>query len=186
MDDWFAIQNPNQPAPLEIRQAIVPVSVSFFDFEGKEHQGVIEIQKEVSLDVRLFFHVAHKLMFPIERVVKSSDAEFQWNDDALMAANASSGYNYRLVKGTDRPSLHGLGRAFDINTRLNPYIRYNSDGSTSIDPLGAEYEPSVPGTLTAKHELVKLMRHHGWTWGGDWTPESGRVDYQHFEKPLGS
>jgi hypothetical protein len=51
-----------------------------------------------------------------------------------------------------------------------------------VSPQGAVWSPAVAGTLYANHQLVLFMKERGWGWGGDWRPESGRVDYQHFEK----
>ncbi|MEO6109466.1 MAG: M15 family metallopeptidase [Candidatus Saccharimonadales bacterium] len=176
--------NPNKPTPPEIEWQITPLEVEYIDFNGEKQQGTIEVNRDVYDDVKEFFASALELGFPIEKVVRSSDSDYAWDDDKLMAANTSSSFNYRLIKGTDTPSLHGLGLAFDVNTRLNPYVRYNDDGTESIDPQGAAYEPDELGVLTADHPLVLFMKVRGWEWGGDWTKESGRTDYQHFQKSL--
>jgi len=173
--------NPERPAPAVIVEKVLSITVTYLGFDGATHKGVIEIQTDLALDVQGFFELAFQTQFPIERVVRSSDPEFGWDDDKLITANTTSGFNYRLIKGTDRPSLHGLGRAIDVNTRLNPYIRH-ADGDVEVDPPGASWNPEIPGTLTADHPLVRFMKDRGWEWGGDWTPESGRTDYQHFEK----
>lgn len=174
-------QNPDKPAPLEVLAKIKPVVVRYLDFEGEAQVGTVEIHEDLVDDIKDFFEEANKLSFPIERVVKSSDEKYGWDDDKLMADNATTGFNYRLIKGTDRPSLHGQGRAFDVNDALNPFIRY-VDGKPEVDPPGAVHNPEIPGTLTAEHPLVLFMKDRGWEWGGDWLPESGRTDYQHFQK----
>lgn len=172
--------NPNNPAPYQVVQNIIAVQVEYLNFDGLQQTGIIEIHKDLASDVRAFFQLALKVTFPIEKVVKSSDPDYLWDDDKLIEDNASSGFNYRYIKDTTRPSLHGLGRAIDINTRLNPFIRY-IDNETRVDPPGAQYKPNTPGTLTAKHPLVVFMKERGWEWGGDWARESGRTDYQHFQ-----
>jgi hypothetical protein len=98
-----------------------------------------------------------------------------------MEDNVSSGFNYRLIAGTDKPSLHALGRAFDINPRQNPYIRYERR-EIIAQPKQSKWDKSRPGTLFADHPLVKMMEGFGWEWGGHWSQESGRTDYQHFQK----
>ena len=100
-----------------------------------------------------------------------------------MNANVSSGFNYRLVSGTNRVSPHGQGLAFDINPRQNPYIRYQ-DGKVIIYPDGAVWDINKPGTLFHDHPLVRFMLGRGWEWGGNWLEQSGRIDYQHFQKSL--
>ena len=45
---------------------------------------------------------------------------FGWSDEASMAADNSSAFNYRLIAGTDQLSQHALDQAVDINLRENP------------------------------------------------------------------
>jgi copper oxidase (laccase) domain-containing protein len=176
------LQNPENPTPAEILETIKTIRVKYIDIEGEERIGSVEIHKDLAADIKTFFKKAVELNFPIQHVVKSSDERYQWDDDKLMADNATTGFNYRLIKGTDRPSLHGLGRAFDVNDMFNPYVRY-VDGKAITDPEGAVYDPATPGTLTAEHPLVVFMKQQGWVWGGDWTEaENGVTDYQHFQK----
>ena len=178
----FPKQNPNKPAPIEVLADIKSVQVRYIDFNGEQQIGTIETHKDLAADVKEFFEKAVELKFPIQHVVKSSDEKYAWDDDKLMADNATTAYNFRLIKGTDRPSQHGLGRALDINDALNPYVRY-VNGEALTDPEGAVYDPSIPGTLTADHPLVLFLKERGWTWGGDWTKEEhGVTDYQHFDK----
>ena len=175
-------QNPRNPAPAEVLVDIESIQVQYVDFNGEQQIGTVEIHKYLADDVAAFFEKALELKFPIERVVLSSDEKYAWDDDKLMADNATTAYNFRLIKGTDRPSQHGLGRALDVNDALNPYIRY-VNGEAVTDPEGAVYDPTVPGTLTADHPLVVFMKSRGWAWGGDWTKEEhGVTDYQHFDK----
>jgi|GEM_PF-656629 len=179
----FPEQNPNNPAPAEVLADIKSVRVRYVDFDGEPQTGTIEIHKDLAADVKEFFELAVEHEFPIQHVVKSSDEKYGWDDDKLMADNATTGFNYRLIKGTDRLSLHA-GYALDVNDALNPYIRY-VDGEALTDPEGSTYDPSKAGTLTAEHPLVVFMKSKGWTWGGDWTEAGhGVTDYQHFEKKL--
>lgn len=175
--------NPNNPAPSHILEQIVPVSVSYLDFSGTVQNGVIEVHKDVAADVQGFFSLALELSFPIEKVIRSSDPEFLWDDYKMMAANMSSGFNYRTIPETDIMSWHSKGLAFDINCVQNPFLRYFEAG-VRTDPEGALWDESVSGTLYRDHPLVIYMIGKGWEWGGNWQPRSGLVDYQHFEKHL--
>lgn len=186
------IKNPLNPYPDEIGETLTELLVRYRDFQGKEHKGVIEVHRAVAEDVAEFFSHAFSLGYPIEKVVRSSDPTYKWDDDKLLADNASSGFNYRFIKETTRPSLHGRGLAFDINTRINPYIRFDNQGlNPLIDPPGAHYDPTAVGALTSNHPLVVLMKEKGWEWGGDWydriLPDGSHVfvtDYQHFQKVI--
>jgi hypothetical protein len=174
-------QNPNNPCPSETLEVQLLSDVRYISFDGRLHQGQIVVDHRLMHEVQLFFELARKLEFPIEKVAPA--VQFGWNDDEIMARNVSSGFNYRTIVGTNTVSLHGKGMAFDINPRINPYIRYEN-GSQIVSPQGAVYDTQTPGTLTARHQLVMFMKELGWEWGGNWSPESGRVDYQHFQKNL--
>ena len=175
--------NPELKCPPEILDKQVALAIKFYGFDGQYHDGIIEINRLVVDDIEQFFAIAIKLKFPIEKVSPASDALYEWNDEQLMMANVSSGFNYRLVAGTDNVSLHGQGLAFDINPIQNPYIRYKN-GQVIVAPKSATWEPGMPGTLTNNHPLVILMKEKNWEWGGDWKVESGRIDYQHFQKQI--
>lgn len=176
--------NPNNPTPADIAAQITELEVAYIDFKGDHQKGIIEVNQSVSKDVREFFLRAQAMSFPFEKVVRSSDAPYLWDDIRLLAANVSSGFNYRLIKDSDRPSLHSLGLAIDTNTRLNPYVRYNAGEVAFTNPEGAVYDSTLPGVFTTNHPLVVFMKERGWEWGGDWTKESGRIDYQHFQKSI--
>ena len=173
------IPNPKFSVSGDILKEIIAVSVDYLDFSEVLQTGVIELHTQVANDVLKFFKESVRLRFPIHHVGRASD--FSWNDEILMAENVSSGFNYRIVAGTNRPSLHSFGSAIDINPVQNPYIRYEVD-NTITKPHGAFWDPSIKGTLHKGHPLVKLLQDLGWDWGGSWTIDSGRIDYQHFQK----
>jgi hypothetical protein len=177
------LSNPDKPCPPEILRRIVGVEVVFVDVEGNDQRGIIEVHETLTHDVADFFALARSIDFPISSVTPASAEQFGFDDGKLMAANASSGFNYRTIAGTDRPSLHGLGRAIDVNPRLNPYLKYDEQGSlVETHPADGAYDTRVAGTFTAGHPLVRFMKERGWEWGGDWTPETGRTDLHHFQK----
>jgi poly-gamma-glutamate synthesis protein (capsule biosynthesis protein) len=131
--------------------------------------------------VQHFFSQALSLDFPIHSVIPIQDKQFNGDDALSCAANNSSGYNDRLITGSSLISKHAIGCAFDINPQQNPYIRYENTEKIYTIPERAQYDPDMPGTLSPAHPLVAFMKERGWTWGGDWTAQSGRIDYQHFE-----
>jgi peptidoglycan L-alanyl-D-glutamate endopeptidase CwlK len=102
--------------------------------------------------------------------------KYDWSDDASMADNNTSAFNYRVVMGTERLSHHAYGRAVDINPYLNPVI----DENGRIDPPGATYVPQRPGTLSGSYPVVQEFINRGWRWGGNF---SSSVDYHHFDSP---
>lgn len=164
--------------PNEIRDTLTLVTVEHFSFDGLIHQGQLVIHKKLATDVSEVFTALLELQFPIASVVPI--VVFGWDDETSMAANNSSGFNYRLISGTDRLSEHGRGLAVDLNPLLNPFIGKGG----KISPAGAAYDPSVPGTITEDGPVATLFRAREWNWGGDWFKEHGILDYQHFEKVI--
>ena len=162
------------PAPEEIRARQSLLSVRFLDFEAVERTGQIMVDGELADEVRAIFEVLFAARFPLRSVIPVS--EFAWSDDASMAANNCSGFNYRLAAGKAKLSEHALGRAVDINPLQNPYVR-----GDLVLPPGARYDEAEIGTILAIGPVVSVFESHGWTWGGRWT---SLKDWHHFEKPL--
>ena len=168
--------------PKQIREKQRVVEVRYYGFDGRIHQGQLVIDGELATDIREIFEIILKLKFPIGSVIPASHPKFRkgrhWDDDLSMAANNSSAFNYRYIKGTNTLSNHAHGRAIDINPVQNPYVQRGV-----VLPAGARYDKAAAGTLTPDHPVVKAFRERGWMWGGSW--ESVK-DYQHFERDAGS
>jgi peptidoglycan LD-endopeptidase CwlK len=168
--------------PDEIRKKQELVTVKYYSTDKRIHQGQLVIDRELKNDIEMIFALALKEHFPIYSVIPISDARFRkdnhWDDELSMEANNTSSFNYREITGGGRLSNHAYGRAIDINTFFNPYIKGNL-----ILPHGATYDPKIAGTFTADNPIVREFLRLGWTWGGNWTSPK---DYQHFEKPVES
>jgi hypothetical protein len=168
--------SPGCPQYIKNRQQLI--TVKYFSFDGKIHQGQLVIDKDLIDDIEFAFEEALKEGFPIYSVIPISHADFRkngkWDDNASMEANNTSGFNYRKITGGQNLSLHAAGRAVDINPVQNPYIRRNI-----VLPPNSVYDPEVSGTLTNDSVIVKSLVSRGWVWGGDWTDLK---DYQHLEK----
>jgi hypothetical protein len=162
----------NKEIPKEIRNSLTLVAVPFFCFDGEEREGQLVVHTDIAEEAQEIFEKLLKMRFPIAQITPV--VTYGWDDNASMAANNTSAFNYRLIFGTDRLSNHSYGRAIDINPVQNPYTQ--RDGV--VVPLGAHYDPIQPGTITA--EIALLFKSYGWQWGGDWQE---RKDWQHFERP---
>ncbi|MBX7170305.1 MAG: M15 family metallopeptidase [Pyrinomonadaceae bacterium] len=166
--------------PEEIRKRQKIVKLKYYSFDGKFHQGQLVIDKDLVKDIKKVFKLALEIKFPIQTIIPVSHPNFRknerWDDDLSMIANNTSGFNYREKTGGGSLSNHAYGRAVDINTVQNPYVK-----GTLILPPNGKYQPDTPGTLTADHPITKKFIELGWDWGGSWTRLQ---DYQHFEKPL--
>jgi len=157
-----------------IKDKLELVTVSYYGFDDKLHQGKILVNKEVVNDIIEIFNFIHETRFPIAKVVPI--CEYKWSDEKSMKDNNTSSFNYRFISGTRVHSMHASGLAVDINPFQNPYIKNHI-----ILPEGASYDTTKKGTLTANSQLVKEFKKRGWTWGGDW---ESLKDYQHFEKKI--
>jgi peptidoglycan L-alanyl-D-glutamate endopeptidase CwlK len=166
--------------PDEIRKRQRLITVKYYSTDRQIHQGQLVIDVDLKSDIKKIFALGLKQRFPIYSVIPISDKRFRkdnrWDDELSMEANNTSAFNYREVTGGGRLSNHAYGRAIDINTFLNPYIK-----NGIILPYGAKYDPSISGTFTSDHPIVRAFLQLGWDWGGNWTSPR---DYQHFEKPL--
>jgi peptidoglycan L-alanyl-D-glutamate endopeptidase CwlK len=170
--------DPNCPPEIRKRQKLI--KIKYYSFDQKIHQGQLVIDRDLVKDVQKIFKVALEERFPIYSIIPVSAPKFRkngrWDDDLSMAANNTSAFNYREKTGGGSLSNHAYGRAIDINTFQNPYVK-----GKLILPPNAVYEPSAEGTITANSRITKLFLELGWDWGGSWTRLQ---DYQHFEKPL--
>ena len=162
----------NSKIPEEIRKDLKLISVEYFSFDDKLHRGQILIHKDLANDIITIFNVIKEKKFPISKVIPI--IKYNWSDESSMNDNNTSAFNYRYVKGTSQLSSHALGRAIDINPKLNPQIT-----NKNIFPTNSKYDITVLGTISADSFLVKEFKKRGWQWGGFWKKNK---DYQHFEK----
>lgn len=169
-------QNPALPCPEDILQQQELVTVKYWSFDSKQHQGQIVIALGLQQDIQEIFESLLLQKFPIQSVIPVADKRFAWDDQKSMQANNSSGFNYRFVAQTTRLSDHARGFSVDINPLLNPQF---IEGVSNL--IGATYDISRPGTIATNSDVVKVFKEHGWDWGGDWKE---RTDYQHFTKIL--
>jgi hypothetical protein len=160
-------------APLEIIDSLSLVDVCYYSFDGLRHAGQIVVAARLEDDVYDIFRFIEKHGFPVGKVIPI--VAYDWDDEASMADNNSSSFNFRVIAGTNKLSLHSFGRAIDINPVQNPVI-YSTG---RVAPSGASYRPENEGVFAAAHPVVQEFTRRGWHWGGHFdTPK----DYHHFEK----
>jgi peptidoglycan L-alanyl-D-glutamate endopeptidase CwlK len=160
-------------APLPIIDSLSLIDVVYYSFDGLRHQGQIIVDARLEDDVYEIFLLFEKLKFPIGKVIPM--VAYRWEDGDSMADNNSSSFNFRVIEGTNKISLHSFGRAIDINPIQNPVIYPTG----IIAPVGATYRPHNRGTFTAGHPIVQEFIKRSWHWGGNFEQPK---DYHHFEK----
>ena len=159
------------PIPLErLRRC----QLRYVDFSGVVHDdGAMIVLDRVAEAVITVFQALLEQKFPIHSIAPIE--QFDGDDEASMAANNSSSFNFREIMGTDTLSMHSYGLAIDINPLQNPYI---TDGKI-YPPQGEPYlsrEILRPGMV---EPIVPLLARHGFdVWGGHWTTPK---DYHHFQ-----
>ncbi len=156
--------------------------IMYINFEGNAVCGELICNKSVACDFLEIFEVLYDNAYQLERVELIEN--YSGDDNASMAANNTSCFNYRVVENTTSLSNHAYGVAIDINPFYNPYIAYTT-GEKHITPEGSEiYEDRTsefPHKIDADDLCYQLFIEHGFEWGGSWKSSK---DYQHFQKPL--
>lgn len=158
------------------------ISVLYWGFDDRTHTGEMIVNRAIAEDVVEIFKELYEAKYPIEQMVLVD--EYDADDNASMAANNSSAFNYRVIEGTSRISLHGYGLAVDINPLYNPYV-HNVNGERLVTPVeGAAYEDrtlSCPYYIKEGDICYQAFIKRGFTWGGEW---KNNKDYQHFQKVI--
>lgn len=164
-------------APAGIIADLRLAEIRYFSFDGRLHQGQLVIHKSALLDIAEVFEFIEKSGFPVEKAIPI--VRYGWSDDASMADNNTSAFNYRKIAGKDALSNHAWGLAVDINPRQNPFI--DEDGI--YQPEHSFYNPRMEGTFHDSHPVLSEFVKRGWRWGGNFKEIK---DYHHFEKTLAS
>ena len=159
-------------------EALRLLRLPHWDLAGEQQIGELVVAATLADEVLAIFAGLHALGFPIARMQVVDD--YGGDDDASMAANNTSAFNFRNVAGTEALSMHAFGVAIDINPLLNPMIT-----SAGIFPPGgaayADRSVACPGMIARPGPVVALFDAQGWQWGGDWVRSK---DYHHFVKPI--
>lgn len=71
-------------------------------------------------------------------------------------------FNWRVIAGTNKLSMHSYGIAIDINTKYSDYWQWNKS---------MKYVNRIP------MEIVEIFEKYGFIWGGKWY----HYDTMHFE-----
>lgn len=83
--------------------------------------------------------------------------------------NATGCYHRRLMRGSNRISVHSWGIALDCNVKNNPFM--------VRPPL--KYDAKKPLIFTPDHPVVCIFKAYGFEWGGNWSTH--RWDGMHFQ-----
>lgn len=156
--------------------ALRSVRLTHYGFDAAIHRGELVVNVQIADDVVAIFAEIFVAKFPVERVQPVE--MFGGSDDASMAANNTSCFNFRKIQGSTLLSHHALGLAIDINPVQNPWVR-----GERVDPPAAraylDRQQLRPGMLVRSGAVVQAFLKRGWYWGGDFDDVQ---DYHHFSK----
>lgn len=162
------------------RTELVYLRVLHRGLDQETHIGEMLVHQEVAEDLLEIFQELYQADYPIEKMKLIDD--YKGNDEASMADNNSSAFNYRTISYSDQLSNHSYGKAVDINPLYNPYIK-TVNGELSCEPAsGSAYIDREQDFLCKIDEndlCYQLFTERGFSWGGEWQHAK---DYQHFEK----
>jgi poly-gamma-glutamate synthesis protein (capsule biosynthesis protein) len=133
--------------------------------DGSAARGELVVAAALASRVVELLRRLYALGFPIRqlRLVDDYDA----SDDASMADDNSSAFNFRVVAGTSVLSQHALGRAIDLNPVENPWRKPDrvvpDAGRAFVDRAHVR-----PGMIVRPGPVVAALDEQGWEWGGDW------------------
>lgn len=148
--------------------------------EGIIKVGEMVVNRAISNDILYILRRLFEAGYAIERMELVDN--YSADDEASMAANNSSAFNYRTTPGGTRLSAHSRGMAVDINPLYNPYVK-ESNGKVIVAPKSAkEYidrSKTFPYKICKGDLCCRLFAELGFEWGGDYNTIK---DYQHFEK----
>ena len=150
--------------------------LSYVDFENEDRVGELVCNKAVAEDLVAIFKALYEARYPIRSIRLIDD--FNGDDDASMAADNTSCFNYRRKTGMRQLSKHALGLAVDINPFENPYVRPYRVRPADAGRF-ADRTQDFPHKIDKNDLCYRLFREHGFSWGGSWRSVQ---DYQHFEK----
>lgn len=159
--------------PTEIKRTLVLLDIDYISTDNKLHRGQIVVKDSVQNEVKEFFKILLEDKFTINKIIPI--VKYAWDDIKSMEDNNTSGFNYRVIAGSDKLSKHSFGMAIDVNPKWNPVIY--SDGK--VEPKGAVRNVKQPGVLTSENRGVKYLKSKGWNWGGDYRSFK---DWHHFDK----
>ncbi|HEX4421510.1 MAG TPA: M15 family metallopeptidase [Kofleriaceae bacterium] len=140
------------------------VRVDHVSFDGTAGGELVVAAALAARTVALFRRL-WQLGFPVRQLRLVDD--FAASDDASMAADNSSAFNFRVIAGTELLSQHALGRAIDINPVENPWRRPDRivpDAGRAF----ADRRAIRPGMFVRPGPVVAALDELGWEWGGDW------------------
>lgn len=169
------------------RKELRYLKVLHYNYKHRIQVGELIVHKAIAKDILTIF----RKLFEKEYEIKSMyliDEYWEGNpedsDTASCEAGNTSAFCYRTMTDGKKLSNHAYGLAIDINTRENPYVRYQGEKAICYHKNAKKFINRKGGNehmIDHADYCYKLFQKYGFTWGGDW---NNPKDYQHFEKKI--
>jgi hypothetical protein len=157
------------------------LTVTHWDFEGRERQGQLVVNRRYAAPLAKVFRELHRLEFPI-RHMRLAD---MYGPQRTRPADGDITGSFRCRQAVPSPctggsasgswSNHAYGLAIDVNPVENPYVGCGM----SRDPSARRYMDRSrvrKGMITPA--VIRAFASIGWEWGGSWSGDT--KDYMHF------
>ena len=160
------------------------IKVLHYGFDKKIKVGEIIVNAKIAGDTKKIFRELYDIKYQIKKMKLVDDYWVKGGtgtdaDNKSMNDDNTSGFNYRMVAGTSTVSMHGYGRAIDVNPFENPWcpggkLYHNQQKSYEY----ADRNRDLPHMIKSDSRITGIFKKHGFRWLG----ETATRDYQHFEK----
>jgi len=187
---WASMQGLSwRPGAPVGRSGLRYLTINYWGFDGYRYRGEMVLDTATVAAAAGAFAELHSLRFPIRQMVlpdrfgrMSVSPHLGADDYRSMAADNTSGFNYRYVDGTEHTtrtlSPHAYGNAIDVNTWENPYA--DQDGMYPDRYWADRVRPSPAVFGTSSARATRALTSRGFSWG------AGYSDWQHFQRNTGA
>lgn len=163
------------------RSSLRYLQVLHYDGRDSVRIGELICNKAIAPKLIDIFRKLYHARYPIEKMRLIDD--YNADDEASMADNNTSCFNFRKVEGSKNLSNHARGMAIDLNPLYNPFVRKRANGTLHVSPENGR--PYANRTTQSPYPLIntsdlayRLFTKAGFRWGGNWRSYK---DYQHFD-----
>ena len=146
-------------------EALAYLEIDHVTMEGAVTRGELVVAAALAHRTIELFRRLYTLGFPIRQMKLVDD--YRASDEASMAADNTSAFNFRLISGTNLLSQHALGRAIDINPVENPWRKPDRIVPTAGEAF-ADRANVRAGMIVRPGPVIAAADELGWEWGGDW------------------
>jgi hypothetical protein len=133
----------------------------FGETEGEVRSSLTQVH---TADGRASFNVTQR--YDVDCQLEAALAQLG-NDFPRIFTSIGGSFNWRMISGTSRLSVHSFGAAVDVNTSMGGYWRWSGAEQGAV----GGYQNQIP------EEVVSAFETYGFIWGGKWH----HFDGMHFE-----